>query len=432
MAGIIDSAGFTYALELIIATLLYMCFLKKRRYFPVRLALSSIAVVAAAVLLTPLFGTIRAAALAGFLIIFILIVILCLVCCRISPREAMVCGACGYLTQHFASALYLFLIYDGPMPEWGGVIYYASYILIYMAFAVLFAANMTSDGHYNASTPRSTAMALLAVLVSLVLSGITKYYDTGEAPALFRACQIYAMAACFFMLWMEMTAEHDIRTAERLKEIESIWEKRKGQYEMSRDNIEMINRKCHDLKHQIAALADMRTDSGRKDSFVKEIQDMVDVYDSSVATGNEALDTILMEKGLYCHLHHIQWTCIAQKDVLNFMDGIDLYTLMGNALDNAAESTEKIAEADRSISVQIWQENGFAVLQIENTYEGERAFEDGLPVTTKEDKSEHGFGMRSIRDIAEKYRGTMSAKAESGFFTLSIVWPIIKGEGMGS
>ena len=75
MAGIINSAGFSYALELIIAALLYMCFLKKRRYFPVRLALSSVAVTIAALLLTPLFGGIQWTAIAGFLIIFILLIL---------------------------------------------------------------------------------------------------------------------------------------------------------------------------------------------------------------------------------------------------------------------------------------------------------------------------------------------------------------------
>ena len=151
---------------------------------------------------------------------------------------------------------------------------------------------------------------------------------------------------------------------------------------------------------------------------------MVDVYDSSVDTGSEALDTILMEKGLYCHLHHIRWNCIAQKDVLDFMDAIDLYTMMGNALDNAAEGTEKIKdESDRNISVQIWRQGGFAVMQVENSYAGDLEFTDGLPVTTKGDKTDHGYGLRSIRDIAEKYRGTMTVKAEDGFFILSVVCP---------
>ena len=185
MAGIINSAGFSYALELIVAALLYMFFLKKRSWFPVRLALSSVAVTIAALLLTPLFGGIQWTALAGFLIIFILLILLCLCCCRIALREAVLCGAFAYLTQHFASA--------GVVPEWGGILYWLSYGLAYAACTVLFAANIASDGHYNVSGARSAALVVLVVLVSLVLSWITKYYDTGDSPALFRACQVYAM-----------------------------------------------------------------------------------------------------------------------------------------------------------------------------------------------------------------------------------------------
>lgn len=68
------------------------------------------------------------------------------------------------------------------------------------------------------------------------------------------------------------------------------------QYEMSRENIAMITRKCHDMKHQIEALIQTESHSERRKSFIEDVQDMIQVYDSDVHTGNEALDTILMEK----------------------------------------------------------------------------------------------------------------------------------------
>ena len=49
-------------------------------------------------------------------------------------------------------------------------------------------------------------------------------------------------------------------------------------------------------------------------------------------------------------------------------------------------------------------------------------FADGLPVTTKEDKNFHGFGVRSIRYLVEKYRGDMLMRAEEERFFVDILF----------
>ena len=73
------------------------------------------------------------------------------------------------------------------------------------------------------------------------------------------------------------------------------------------------------------------------------------------------------------------------------------------------------------ISLKSNSRSGFVVLQVENTYEGNRqAEENGLFHTTKTG-SGHGFGLRSIQHIAEKHQGSMSVRAENGIFKLSVV-----------
>ena len=61
------------------------------------------------------------------------------------------------------------------------------------------------------------------------------------------------------------------------------------------------------------------------------------------------------------------------------------------------------------------------VVHIENFYEGSLSFDNGLPKTTKKDKRYHGFGMKSIRMITEKYHGYFKVKAENGLFILNIL-----------
>ncbi len=132
------------------------------------------------------------------------------------------------------------------------------------------------------------------------------------------------------VLALETILQRELRVQKALSENKNLWIQRQLQYEMSRENIDMITRKCHDMKHQIEALIQTESHSERRKSFIEDMQDMIEVYDSDVHTGNEALDTILMEKGLYCNkVHHIDWTCVTDGKLLEFMDVVDLFYYHG-------------------------------------------------------------------------------------------------------
>lgn len=193
---------------------------------------------------------------------------------------------------------------------------------------------------------------------------------------------------------------------------------------MTAENVELINRKCHDLKHQIAALKRMGSGTER-DAYIGKIEQAVMIYESAVKTGNETLDLILMDKQLYCEQHHIKLTCVADGAGLDYLDTMDLYSLFGNALDNAIESVSKEAdEANRIISFRVGTRERFVVIHFEN-YVGEPVrLVGGLPVTSKEDREYHGFGVLSIRHIAEKYHGSMSIRTENNLFCLDIMIPL--------
>ncbi len=130
------------------------------------------------------------------------------------------------------------------------------------------------------------------------------------------------------------------RVQEAQKELEllnQMWHRQQEQYKLSKENIDIINRKCHDLKHQMAALRAIR-DKSEIDRQVSEMENAVMIYDSVIHTGNTALDVVLTEKGLLCEAKQINMTCMVDGKLLNFVDTVDLYTMFGNALDNAIES----------------------------------------------------------------------------------------------
>ena len=195
-------------------------------------------------------------------------------------------------------------------------------------------------------------------------------------------------------------------------------------YKVSRESVELINQKYHDLKHQIAIL---RAEGMSQKSMERLDQMEADIkqYEAQNKTGNQVLDIILTSKSLTCQKHHIEMTVVADGTALSFMDVMDLSSLLGNALDNAIESVRQISDyAQRLIHVTVVQKKMFACIEVENRYAGEIRMKNGMPQTTKGDSRYHGFGVKSMRQTVEKYGGSMTISAEDGWFHLNLLIPI--------
>lgn len=209
-----------------------------------------------------------------------------------------------------------------------------------------------------------------------------------------------------------------------LDSIQNVLQNQYAQYRQSRETIELIDQKYHDLKHQIMALR-VENDPERRDQWLDEMEADIRTYEAQNKTGNPVLDTVLTSKSLYCQKHGINLTCVADGTVLDFMDVRDLCTIFGNALDNAIECELTIPDRDkRLIHLTVARQKGFALVRLENYCEKHLEFEDGMPVTTKGDRRYHGFGLKSIRYTAGKYNGTVTVNSEENWFELKILIPL--------
>jgi len=216
------------------------------------------------------------------------------------------------------------------------------------------------------------------------------------------------------------------KKSELRKELEImglLWQKEKEQFQLSRENISYLNQKVHDLKHHIYAMR--HADPAEVDRYLAEIEGSVRTYESIVHTGSAVLDTILTEKSLYCKDHGITITCMADGSQMDFMNMIDLYAVLGNAVDNAIEEVGKFEEKEkRQIDVLIYRKQQFLAIHVTNPMEGQLVYEEGLPVTTKGSRIVHGFGLRSVRHILKKYDGFLTIQEEDGCFSLLMLIPV--------
>lgn len=204
--------------------------------------------------------------------------------------------------------------------------------------------------------------------------------------------------------------------------VENLLNEAERQRQSSQENIDLINMKCHDMKHQLALFRGVVGAAGQQEA-IDELEKTISVYDSSANTGNETLDVVLMEKMLRCEKYGIRFTWLADGAALSFLSPADVYSLFGNALDNAIEAVGSEKEERRIILLRVARKDAFVSVTCENTCSVPLRFEGGLPQTTKEDKRYHGFGVKSIRYVAEKYGGTVAMRQADGKFYLSILFP---------
>ena len=308
-------------------------------------------------------------------------------------------------------------------PESGGeaFIVLGAYVLAY-AICYFTIAKWMPVGRKEKLGPRQMSLTILLFAIINMLSFHEVIGGVSTMPYQWGYYYLTQMI-CIVVLYLEGELFKKSQLRQEKELLDFLYKTQQEQYRISKENIALINQRSHDLKHQIRALRYAKKEE--LDRYLGEIEESVGIYEAIVKTGNDVFDTILTEKSLYCKEHDIQVTCVADGSQLGFIDAIDLYAVLGNAMDNAIEAVQKFEEKEkRQIDVMIYRQHSFLVMNIMNPMPEQLIYEEGIPQTTKKDKLSHGFGLRSIRQILKKYEGFLNISEEDGCFSLKMLIPI--------
>lgn len=317
----------------------------------------------------------------------------------------------GYLAPGIAGEILVFL-----------AVYVAAFWCIYF-----FERNFSK---FNAKMVISKKEALTALIIAFAVFGFSNVGnlvpDTpfgSQLPFQIMFVKMLIDMEGFVILFAYHMQIEDLGNRRELEMLRQMMEVQYANYCISKQSIDIVSRKYHDLKHQIALLRS-EISNEEKLEYLGQMEREIKCFEVTVNTGNQVVDTILTAKNLQCQNQEIQLTNVVDGSCLGFMEPMDISALLGNALDNAIESVLKIEEPKkRLIHVSLSEKKGFIVFYVGNAYVGEIVFHKGLPQTDKKDRLYHGFGTKSIQDVAMKYGGAVTFGAKDGWFEMKAVIP---------
>lgn len=444
--------------ELLVAEA-FVCFrLRKRRRFALRLAVSLLCIYAVA-LFFPIFVYNAWYSTVIFLSLYLCSVAAAKVCFDEQWKNIFFCTITAYTMQHLSYEVYNYIVSATGLSQefslgiygesssfndtiFGSLfslasvpsinfyfilpIYFAVYFCMYWLIYKLIEDRLSAGPDLQVGNAFYIALAGLGLLINILLSLVISYIESGEYNFIYQTvATVYNVLCCIFILFFQFGFVQMKKLDRDLGVVQTLWAEDRQHYELSKESINIINVKCHDLRHHIRNL---RLGGTVSEGALLEVEQAIGIYDSVVKTGNETLDVVLSEKSLFCESHGIQFSCMADGKALSFMEGGDIYSLFGNALDNAIEYVRTLdAPEKRIIRLAVRAQGQVLSIHIENYFEGvPPVLRDGLPVTTKSDKNFHGFGIMSMKMLAKKYGGELFFSVGENLFRLDVLLP--KGE----
>ena len=342
------------------------------------------------------------------------------------PSMIFVCTVTGYALQHLTwntMELFFELAYpnEDVLSRAGAIAYYLSFLFVFYftTFLIIWKRKVFID--FDIISPSTMIATLVVLVLSLILSEKVKNWDY--------ILRLYSIVSSLLAILVVSGAfklsdnqKKQIELEQNNRMLQSMIEEKANQQKLAKETIDIINMKAHDMKNQISVLKNLN--QAEQSSYIDEMSKSIDIYNDIAKTGNEVLDIVLTQKSLLCTSKHIKFTYICDGVPFQKMDPMDATALFANLLDNAVEAVEKEDEENRIVKLNANIKGNFICIHMENYCSKDIKFVNGVPQTSKEDKSKHGFGTKSIMYIAQKYNGNVTFSYKENIFSVNILMPV--------
>lgn len=159
-----------------------------------------------------------------------------------------------------------------------------SYSIIYVLVYILFSRHIRKHDDLKVNSVLFLLLSFAMLLIDIILNSIVLYNSENNYDKVnLIVAAIYNILCCIFAISVQFGLLFNKKIHKELDVVNQLLTQEQKQYAISKENIELINLKCHDLKHQIRLIG--QNDRVRKET-IKEIENAINIYDSVVKTEN--------------------------------------------------------------------------------------------------------------------------------------------------
>ena len=259
--------------------------------------------------------------------------------------------------------------------------------------------------------------------VMLMVNSVMKSYHSDIVPVYY----IIAIGLIVLNLVVFHLISEILEHSRKMKEAQILRQQSIGQVELynsMRENYNIQRQRTHEYKNQIVCM-DMlmkKKDYSKLEDYIGNISDGLDAQLDMVDTNNDVVNAILNAK-YYEAIKNDVLFVLKINDLSDIrVSDEDIVTILSNLLDNAIEAAKQCNVGKRTVKIKLLSEDDVLTIAVSNTYKTEPMLtEDGYIRTTKNNKEEHGWGIRNIVATLEKYDAEYIIDYKNGEFVFSIM-----------
>lgn len=330
-------------------------------------------------------------------------------CCQIPKWMGSVCGAIlgGRFTEHIAYLIAMCVVF-----------YFLKKYVVESALQLM--------ERSKRSCLLFGAVPLLYYLFDYATAVYTELLYTG-APG---AVQFTPSVICTFYLLFVLLYYNESQKQAQAQRERDIFEAQLTQSKMELENLRKLQYNTmiyrHDMRHHLSLIGGFAAngDLEKIKEYLASTEAEIDALTPVRFCENETVNLILSSLSQKAS----RMSVVLQVDAklpgkLNIND-TELCALLSNALENAITAANMVEDEKlRKVFLHAVMNNDKLLISTENAYAGRIEMDGELPKSNKKEAG-HGFGVKSMIDIVERYKGLYSIETEGGIFILRLMIPL--------
>ena len=218
-----------------------------------------------------------------------------------------------------------------------------------------------------------------------------------------------------------------LENSQRIREADVLKQQSIGQLELYnslRKNYDIQRKRTHEYKNQIMCIDSLlkKKNYNKLEEYINSIFDKLDGQLDMVDTNNEVVNAVINAK-YYEALQNDVLFILKINDLSHIkVSDEDIVTILSNLLDNAIEAAGQCDIDKRTVGIKLLYEDDVLSIAVSNSYKTvPEIMEDGYMRTIKDDKEQHGLGIRNVVATLEKYNAEYIIDYKNGEFVFSII-----------